>query len=63
MLGHVSENSAQCANSEGFVTGNRDVVLTSQGGGKAHMAAGLSGHFVAVASQQDSQFLAAKVAG
>lgn len=63
MFGHVSENSTQRTDSEWFVTRNRDVVLASQRGGKAHMAAGLAGHLLAVVPEQDSQFLTAEVAG
>lgn len=62
VLGHVSQNSSQCADPERLVTGNRDMVLASLIGSQAHVAASLACYFVAIAPKQDGQFLTTEVA-
>jgi hypothetical protein len=62
VLGHVSEDSAQCADPQRLVMGNRDVVLAASSGGQAHMAAGLARYLIGVTPKQDSQFFTTEVA-
>ena len=51
VLGDIAENAGQCTDPEGRVARNREVVLAAFEGGQSQVAAGLTRHLVAQATE------------